>query len=123
MELHFEKDIKDSFRVSHFTPAVQPAYPQPATYERLAYHRILFVQEGSGVIEIDDVRFELTGRELFLLSKGQLKNKIIPTFFSGFAHKTDTTFGNIKADVCAYMIPNFERKNFCDCILHSPWAE
>nr|WP_295929523.1 HD domain-containing protein [uncultured Dyadobacter sp.] len=51
------------------------------------------------------------------------KNKIIPTFFSGFAHKTDTTFGNIKADVCAYMIPNFERKNFCDCILHSPWSE
>jgi len=51
------------------------------------------------------------------------KDKIIPTFFSGFAHKTGTTFGNIKADVCAYMIPNFERRNFCDCILHSPWSE
>src|ERR1700712_2059494 len=44
------------------------------------------------------------------------KNKIIPTFFSGFEHKTETTFGNIKADVCAFMIPNFHRKNFCDCI-------
>jgi len=51
------------------------------------------------------------------------KNKIIPTFFSGFEHKTETTFGNIKADVCAFMIPNFHRKNFCDCILHSPWSE
>ncbi|KUJ50875.1 HD domain-containing protein [Chryseobacterium sp. JAH] len=51
------------------------------------------------------------------------KKKIIPTFFSGFEHKTDTTFGNIKADVCAFMIPNFKRKNFCDCILHSPWSE
>lgn len=51
------------------------------------------------------------------------KKNIIPTFFSGFAHKTETTFGNIKADVCAFMIPNFERKNFCDCILHSPWHE
>lgn len=51
------------------------------------------------------------------------KKKIIPTFFEGFKHKTDTTFGNIKADVCAFMIPNFERKNFCDCILHSPWSE
>jgi hypothetical protein len=51
------------------------------------------------------------------------KKKIIPTFFSGFEHKTETTFGNIKADVCAYMIPNFHRKNFCDCILHSPWSE
>jgi hypothetical protein len=51
------------------------------------------------------------------------KQSIIPTFFSGFAHKTDTTFGNIKADVCAYMLPDFKRKNFCDCILHSPWSE
>lgn len=51
------------------------------------------------------------------------KKKIIPTFFDGFKHKTDTTFGNIKADVCAFMIPNFERKNFCDCIWHSPWSE
>jgi len=51
------------------------------------------------------------------------KQRIIPTFFEGFRHKTDTTFGNIKADVCAYMIPGFERKNFCDCILHSPWSE
>lgn len=51
------------------------------------------------------------------------KKKIIPVFFSGFEHKTDTTFGNIKADVCAYMIPDFKRKNFCDCILCSPWSE
>ncbi|MFC4211631.1 HD domain-containing protein [Pedobacter lithocola] len=55
--------------------------------------------------------------------RNDFKNRIIPTFFSGFEHKTDTTFGNIKADVCAFMIPNFHRKNFCDCILHSPWSE
>lgn len=51
------------------------------------------------------------------------KKKIIPAFFDGFKHKTDTTFGNIKADVCAFMIPGFQRKNFCDCILHSAWSE
>jgi hypothetical protein len=55
--------------------------------------------------------------------RNDFKKKIIPTFFGGFDHKTETTFGNIKADVCAYMIPNFHRKNFCDCILHSPWKE
>jgi hypothetical protein len=55
--------------------------------------------------------------------RNDFKNKIIPTFFGGFEHKTETTFGNIKADVCAFMIPNFHRKNFCDCILHSPWSE
>jgi len=55
--------------------------------------------------------------------RDNFKQKIIPTFFSGFAHKTDTTYGNIKADVCAFMIPGFKRKNFCDEILHSPWSE
>jgi hypothetical protein len=55
--------------------------------------------------------------------RNDFKKKIIPTFFGGFEHKTETTFGNIKADVCAYIIPNFHRKNFCDCILHSPWKE
>lgn len=55
--------------------------------------------------------------------RNDFKKNIIPTFFSGFEHKTDTTFGNIKADVCAFMIPNFHRNNFCDCILHSPWSE
>lgn len=51
------------------------------------------------------------------------KKKIIPVFFEGFKHKTDTTFGNMNADICAFMIPDFQRKNFCDFILHSPWSE
>ncbi|KAA2240761.1 HD domain-containing protein [Chitinophaga agrisoli] len=55
--------------------------------------------------------------------RNDFKKNIIPTFFSGFSHKTDTTFGNIKADVCAFMIPNFQRKDFCDLILSSPWSE
>jgi len=51
------------------------------------------------------------------------KKKIIPQFFEGFKHKTETTFGNIKADVCAHMIPGYKHKNFCSCILNSPWSE
>jgi hypothetical protein len=51
------------------------------------------------------------------------KKKIIPAFFDGFKHKTETTFGNIKTDVCTFMIPGFRQKNFCDCILASPWSE
>lgn len=73
MELIFEKDIKDSFRVSHFIQTeLAGQVAETAAYQRLAYHRIFFVQEGSGVIEIDDVRFDLTEKTLFLLSKGQL---------------------------------------------------
>jgi hypothetical protein len=67
----------------------------------------------------EENRIEIIGA----FPRNNFKKKIIPTFFSGFEHKTETTFGNIKADVCAYMIPGFHRKNFCDCILHSPWSE
>ncbi|RYD60765.1 MAG: HD domain-containing protein [Verrucomicrobiaceae bacterium] len=51
------------------------------------------------------------------------KNKIIPTFFDGFKHKPDTTYGSINADICAFMIPDFKRKDYCDYILNSPWSE
>jgi hypothetical protein len=51
------------------------------------------------------------------------KKKIIPAFFEGFSFKTHTTYGTINADICAYMIPNYKGKNFCDSILHSPWNE
>lgn len=55
--------------------------------------------------------------------RNDFKKRIIPAFFEGFKHKTDTTFGNIKADVCSYMIPVFESGNFCDRISQSPWSE
>lgn len=58
-----------------------------------------------------------------IFPRTDFKKKIIPAFFEGFKHKTETTFGNIKADVCTHMIPNFKSKNFCDCILHSLWSE
>ena len=55
--------------------------------------------------------------------RADFKKTIIPTFFDGFKHKIHTTFGNMNADICAYMIPNFQRMNFCDAILQSPWNE
>lgn len=51
------------------------------------------------------------------------KNKILPAFLEGFAHKPETTFGNIKADVCARLLPGFKRIDFCDLVLNSPWDE
>jgi hypothetical protein len=75
---------------------------------------------GEGYEHLSDVNRE---EIIAAFPRNDFKNKIIPAFFDGFEHKTETTFGNIKADVCAFMIPNFERRNFCDCILHSPWSE
>lgn len=52
-----------------------------------------------------------------------LKKNMITTFFDGFKHKPHTTYGSINADICACMIPGYERKDYCDLILHSPWSE
>lgn len=55
--------------------------------------------------------------------RDHFKSKILPAFLEGFGHKPETTFGNIKADVCELLLPGFKRTNFCDCVLHSPWKE
>lgn len=51
------------------------------------------------------------------------KQNIIQAFYDGIKHKPHTTFGNMKQDICAHFNPQFKNKNFCDCILHSPWKE
>lgn len=86
---------------------------------------LLYAGVGLDVMGEGYEQLETANREAIVQAfpRNGFKQHIIPTFFGGFKHKTATTFGNIKADVCAYMIPGFERKNFCDCILHSPWSE
>lgn len=88
---------------------------------------VALMYSGVGLDVMGDEYEDLSERDRIEITnvfpRNDFKKHIIPTFFSGFSHKTDTTFGNIKADVCAYMIPNFHRKNFCDCILNSPWSE
>ena len=55
--------------------------------------------------------------------RDNFKNEIIPAFYEGFKHKPETTFGNMKEDVIQHFLPDYKNKNFCSCILHSPWAE
>ncbi|MET3878806.1 HD domain-containing protein [Chitinophaga sp. OAE865] len=55
--------------------------------------------------------------------RGGLKENMISTFFDGFKHKPHTTYGSINADICACMIPGYQRPDFCQAIRHSPWAE
>lgn len=67
---------------------------------------------------------ETTRREIVAhFPRTDLKKLIIPTFYEGFKHKPHTTFGNMNADICACMAPDFKRLNFCDAIIHSPWDE
>lgn len=71
----------------------------------------------------DSLTKEIRAQVVAAYPRDNFKNKILPAFLEGFRHKPETTFGNIKADVCAMLLPGFERKNFCECVLHSPWKE
>jgi HD superfamily phosphodiesterase len=44
------------------------------------------------------------------------KESIIQAFADGIAHKPETAFGNVKADVMADKLPGYERPNFCAMI-------
>jgi HD superfamily phosphodiesterase len=44
------------------------------------------------------------------------KESIIQAFADGIAHKPETAFGNVKADVLAEKLPGYERPNFCALI-------
>ncbi|PZF72473.1 HD domain-containing protein [Taibaiella soli] len=58
---------------------------------------------------------------LMQFPRHDFKKHIIPTFFDGFKHKPHTTYGSINADICACMMPDYQRKDFCDLIRESPW--
>jgi hypothetical protein len=48
------------------------------------------------------------------------KESIIQAFADGIAHKPETAFGNVKADVLAEKLPGYVRPNFCTLIRTSP---
>ena len=49
------------------------------------------------------------------------KENIISAFYDGMKGKTQTTFGNVKADVIADKDPTFVPGNFCSVIRQSRW--
>ena len=51
------------------------------------------------------------------------KQAILHAFTEGIAPRPETTFGNVKSDVLDRYVPGFQRGNFVDTILESPWAE
>jgi hypothetical protein len=51
------------------------------------------------------------------------KHRIIEAFGAGIAHKPETAFGNVKADVLERTLPGYVRPNFCDLILGSKFAQ
>ncbi|MFQ6398291.1 HD domain-containing protein [Nocardia sp. KC 131] len=51
------------------------------------------------------------------------KKRILAAFTHGIKDRPQTTFGNVKADVLARFVPDFERTDFVAVIEASSWAE
>ncbi|WGM22911.1 HD domain-containing protein (plasmid) [Paenarthrobacter sp. OM7] len=51
------------------------------------------------------------------------KRRILQAFNDGNAHRPDTTFGNVNADVLAHFSSDFIRTNFVSIIEQSAWPE
>jgi HD domain len=75
---------------------------------------------GLGYDNIADAQRE---EVLSALPRVDFKNRIIQAFGAGIAHKPETAFGNVKADVLERTLPGYRRPNFCELILASPFAE
>jgi HD superfamily phosphodiesterase len=75
---------------------------------------------GLGYDDITDAQRE---EVLDALPRVDFKNQIIQAFGAGIAHKPETAFGNVKADVLERTLPGYRRLNFCELILASPFAE
>jgi HD superfamily phosphodiesterase len=101
----------------HTTPGI-PAHKEP---------EVALVTAG---VELDVLGFGYDGisaedREAVLdaYPRVDFEESIIQAFADGIAHKPETAFGNVKADVLAEKLPGYERPNFCALIRASPFAK
>jgi hypothetical protein len=51
------------------------------------------------------------------------KRQILQAFTDGFAHRPDTTFGTVNADVLEHFVPGYRHIDFVDVIENSAWSE
>jgi len=75
---------------------------------------------GIGYHDITDAQ---RAEVLTALPRVDFKHQIIEAFGAGIAHKPQTAFGNVKADVLERTLPGYHRPNFCEMILASPFAQ
>lgn len=80
LNLVVEKEIKDSFSIRFLE---DKEYKQPS-HSRLIYHRILFVNFGTGGVNVDDNNFKISPSKLFLIAKDQLIGFTEGTKFTGY---------------------------------------
>ncbi|GAA3486982.1 HD domain-containing protein [Streptomyces cremeus] len=74
-------------------------------------------------IGYDEIADEQRAAVVAAHPRPDFKRRILQAFNDGIAHRPDTTFGNIKADVLARYTEGYVRPNFVDVITESRWPE
>ncbi|MET8044367.1 HD domain-containing protein [Micromonospora sp. NPDC005215] len=75
---------------------------------------------GIGYRDLDPVRIaEVTAAH----PRPNFKRQILAAFTKGVAHRPQTTFGTVNADVLAHYDPTFVRGDFVQVILDNDWPE
>ncbi|MEU6014837.1 HD domain-containing protein [Streptomyces sp. NPDC047515] len=101
----------------HTTPGI-PQYMEPEV--ALVTAGVEYDVLGIGYGDISDADRDSI---VALHPRPDFKQRILRAFTEGIEPKPDTTFGNVKADVLQRYTPGFERGDFVDTILDSPWPE
>ena len=101
----------------HTTPGITQ-YKQPEV-------ALLYTGVGLDVLGEGYEQFPTDVREKIVAEypRVDFKRGILEAFFGGFAHKPESTFGTVKADVCERFIPGYKSPNFCDLIANSPFQD
>jgi hypothetical protein len=71
----------------------------------------------------DDVPADAREQVLAAFPRVDFKRRIVQAFADGIAHKPQTAFGNVKADVLEKLLPGYVRPNFCEMIASSPFPD
>jgi hypothetical protein len=73
-------------------------------------------------VDFDDIQPAAREAVLAAFPRVGFKQGIIDAFAAGMAHRPETTFGTVNADVLAERLPAYRRTNFCDLIRGSRFS-
>ncbi|MFG1704289.1 HD domain-containing protein [Nonomuraea sp. M3C6] len=72
---------------------------------------------------LDDIPAEARKEIVAAHPRPDFKRRILQAFTEGIAHRPQTTFGNVKADVLEHFVPGFRHIDFVEIIQNSDWPE
>lgn len=71
----------------------------------------------------DEFPTELRQEIVAKYPRNHFKDRFLETYFAGFAHKPETTYGTVNAPVCERFIPGFKNVNMCELVIGSPFPD